>query len=107
RPLTDFGGKTSIFSHPVYLFLREFSLQDFRGGSPNTLYLTQSCVEKFGSQLEAQDLFNKLPQYLVNSGAVINTKCHAFNMPTLLAASDRAKVDIERIINNLKEAGNL
>ncbi|WP_024176923.1 excisionase family protein, partial [Escherichia coli] len=27
------GGKTSIFSHPVYLFLREFSLQDFRGGS--------------------------------------------------------------------------
>ncbi|MCV8352297.1 DUF494 family protein, partial [Escherichia coli] len=27
------GGKTSIFSHPVYLFLREFSLQDSRGGS--------------------------------------------------------------------------
>ncbi|TJR83780.1 hypothetical protein C9Z31_25670, partial (plasmid) [Escherichia coli] len=26
-------GKTCIFSHPVYLFLREFSLQDFRGGS--------------------------------------------------------------------------
>ncbi|MCK2790579.1 type VI secretion system baseplate subunit TssF, partial [Escherichia coli] len=24
---------TSIFSHPVYLFLREFSLQDSRGGS--------------------------------------------------------------------------
>ncbi|MGK3310658.1 hypothetical protein, partial [Escherichia coli] len=33
RPLTDFGGKMSIFSHPVYLFLREFSLQDSRGGS--------------------------------------------------------------------------
>ncbi|NNQ63831.1 hypothetical protein GBS27_04525, partial [Escherichia coli] len=33
RPLTDFGGKTSIFSHPVYLFLRKFSLQDSRGGS--------------------------------------------------------------------------
>lgn len=32
-PLTDFGGKTCIFSHPVYLFLREFSLQDFRGSS--------------------------------------------------------------------------
>ncbi|WP_212738362.1 hypothetical protein, partial [Escherichia coli] len=32
-PLTDLGGKTSIFSHPVYLFLREFSLQDSRGGS--------------------------------------------------------------------------
>ncbi|TJT13741.1 ferritin, partial [Escherichia coli] len=29
-------GKTSIFSHPVYLFLREFSLQDFRGGSLRT-----------------------------------------------------------------------
>ncbi|MGQ7458467.1 RhuM family protein, partial [Streptococcus suis] len=29
----DFGGKTSIFSHPVYLFLREFSLQDSRDGS--------------------------------------------------------------------------
>ncbi|RZX20293.1 tail fiber domain-containing protein, partial [Escherichia coli] len=25
--------KTSIFSHPVYLFLRKFSLQDSRGGS--------------------------------------------------------------------------
>ncbi|MEH5162909.1 hypothetical protein PO481_24155, partial [Escherichia coli] len=29
---------TSIFSHPVYLFLRKFSLQDSRGGSvPATL----------------------------------------------------------------------
>ncbi|MDI4453371.1 hypothetical protein E7V49_23070, partial [Escherichia coli] len=37
-PLTDFGGKTSIFSHPVYLFLRKFSLQDFRGGSINNLF---------------------------------------------------------------------
>ncbi|MGK3687090.1 hypothetical protein ACSLPA_32635, partial [Escherichia coli] len=32
-PLTDFRGKTNIFSHPVYLFLRKFSLQDSRGGS--------------------------------------------------------------------------
>ncbi|WP_213972154.1 hypothetical protein, partial [Escherichia coli] len=40
RPLTDFGGKTSIFSHPVYLFLREFSLQDFRGGSNRRPKLT-------------------------------------------------------------------
>ncbi|EEW1750651.1 hypothetical protein D9G97_25055 [Escherichia coli] len=31
--MTDFGGKTSIFNHPVYLFLRKFSLQDSRGGS--------------------------------------------------------------------------
>ncbi|MBU3280945.1 hypothetical protein, partial [Escherichia coli] len=36
-PLTDFGGKTSIFSHPVYLFLRKFSLQDSRGGSVHQL----------------------------------------------------------------------
>ncbi|MCH4747867.1 hypothetical protein MMN50_20715, partial [Escherichia coli] len=46
RPLTDFGGKTSIFSHPVYLFLREFSLQDFRGGSPcqnDLLFLWMGC----------------------------------------------------------------
>ncbi|EFX9848204.1 hypothetical protein D4716_24445 [Shigella boydii] len=34
--MTDFGGKTSIFSHPVYLFLRKFSLQDSRGGSLNS-----------------------------------------------------------------------
>ncbi|ECO3175701.1 hypothetical protein FXS55_25540, partial [Salmonella enterica subsp. enterica] len=38
--MTDFGGKTSIFSHPVYLFLRKFSLQDFRGGS-------QALTDKF------------------------------------------------------------
>ncbi|EOB6456731.1 hypothetical protein ACIU3B_004981, partial [Escherichia coli] len=38
--LTDLGGKTCIFSHPVYLFLREFSLQDSRGGSPHTSHLT-------------------------------------------------------------------
>ncbi|PBT37237.1 hypothetical protein A9819_26520, partial [Escherichia coli] len=37
-PLTDFGGKTSIFSHPVYLFLRKFSLQDSRGGSDQLRY---------------------------------------------------------------------
>ncbi|AUO43898.1 hypothetical protein C0R78_26040 (plasmid) [Escherichia coli] len=35
--MTDFGGKTSIFSHPVYLFLRKFSLQDSRGGSQGFL----------------------------------------------------------------------
>ncbi|PSZ00207.1 hypothetical protein C7B03_27620, partial [Escherichia coli] len=51
RPLTDFGGKTSIFSHPVYLFLREFSLQETRGGSgqwqcpgfPQASYLAEGC----------------------------------------------------------------
>ncbi|MBU3393943.1 hypothetical protein, partial [Escherichia coli] len=44
RPLTDFGGKTSIFSHPVYLFLREFSLQDFRGGSPCLSSPNRTCT---------------------------------------------------------------
>ncbi|MCM4526660.1 hypothetical protein MMN77_06175, partial [Escherichia coli] len=52
RPLTDFGGKTSIFSHPVYLFLREFSLQDFRGGSPGCesggLPSLQQCPLRYG-----------------------------------------------------------
>ncbi|RBB74254.1 ferritin, partial [Escherichia coli O111:H8] len=45
---TDFGGKTSIFSHPVYLFLREFSLQDFRGGS--VIYFD------FANPLQAQEV---------------------------------------------------
>ncbi|MEI9649068.1 hypothetical protein V5066_25550, partial [Escherichia coli] len=44
RPLTDFGGKTSIFSHPVYLFLREFSLQDFRGGSISWSKLVEGAL---------------------------------------------------------------
>ncbi|OUZ55060.1 hypothetical protein CBL21_26485 [Shigella flexneri] len=39
--MTDFGGKTSIFSHPVYLFLRKFSLQDSRGGSINVFVITK------------------------------------------------------------------
>ncbi|MDI0580625.1 DUF945 domain-containing protein, partial [Escherichia coli] len=51
-PLTDFGGKTSIFSHPVYLFLREFSLQDFRGGSVTTAdILTPRRREDYGKDL--------------------------------------------------------
>ncbi|KQI93406.1 hypothetical protein AM262_23705 [Escherichia coli] len=50
RPLTDFGGKTSIFSHPVYLFLREFSLQDSRGGSLRLLTILYFfiSVNRFG-----------------------------------------------------------
>ncbi|EFB1463774.1 hypothetical protein DFY02_09310 [Escherichia coli] len=38
--MTDLGGKTCIFSHPVYLFLREFSLQDSRGGS---VFIVLTC----------------------------------------------------------------
>ncbi|QNS44638.1 hypothetical protein CUB84_10175 [Escherichia coli] len=40
--MTDFRGKTSIFSHPVYLFLRKFSLQDSRGGSRIRCHLSQA-----------------------------------------------------------------
>ncbi|MBW5297608.1 hypothetical protein EST45_08065 [Escherichia coli] len=43
--MTDFGGKTSIFSHPVYLFLRKFSLQDSRGGS-HSIFLVMVKVER-------------------------------------------------------------
>ncbi|TEZ08542.1 phage minor tail protein L [Escherichia coli] len=44
--MTDFRGKTCIFSHPVYLFLREFSLQDSRGGSlfPGRIMLANTCM---------------------------------------------------------------
>ncbi|KAB8306846.1 hypothetical protein EH228_17170 [Erwinia endophytica] len=31
--MTDFGGKACVFSHPVYLSLKEFNLQDYRDGS--------------------------------------------------------------------------
>ncbi|MCM5062188.1 transposase, partial [Escherichia coli] len=58
-PLTDFRGKTSIFSHPVYLFLRKFSLQDSRGGSTSLktsiktiTYLSDTgCLEIQGASL--------------------------------------------------------
>ncbi|MGT7951918.1 transposase, partial [Escherichia coli] len=62
-PLTDFGGKTSIFSHPVYLFLRKFSLQDFRGGSllgiskrgdKNLRRLLVQCARSFIQRIENQ-----------------------------------------------------
>ncbi len=47
--MTDFGGKTSIFSHPVYLFLRKFSLQDSRGGSERfyeSIYYSDESLEE-------------------------------------------------------------
>ncbi|WP_250694770.1 hypothetical protein, partial [Escherichia coli] len=55
-PLTDFGGKTSIFSHPVYLFLRKFSLQDSRGGS----------IALF-SRLDSRSEFDTLPLFKVKN----------------------------------------
>ncbi|RXA34476.1 hypothetical protein EQ830_26885, partial [Escherichia coli] len=50
--MTDFGGKTCIFSHPVYLFLREFSLQDSRGGSvDDVLHIDGTAAANPHSQL--------------------------------------------------------
>ncbi|MDA6156754.1 contractile injection system protein, VgrG/Pvc8 family, partial [Escherichia coli] len=40
---------TSIFSHPVYLFLRKFSLQDSRGGSDHPA--REFCVQYGESDL--------------------------------------------------------
>ncbi|MGE9664029.1 type II toxin-antitoxin system PemK/MazF family toxin, partial [Escherichia coli] len=37
---------TSIFSHSVYLFLREFSLQDSRGGSDRRCQSSKAIVEQ-------------------------------------------------------------
>ncbi|WP_048818339.1 CII family transcriptional regulator [Escherichia coli] len=37
-----------MFSHPVYLFLREFSLQDFRGGSETDLLINLSTLTQRG-----------------------------------------------------------
>ncbi|AHG12252.1 putative phage protein [Escherichia coli O145:H28] len=52
--MTDFRGKTSIFSHPVYLFLRKFSLQDSRGGSFTDKELIKEIKERIGS-LDVRD----------------------------------------------------
>ncbi|EFO1266260.1 hypothetical protein DXV24_24595 [Escherichia albertii] len=51
-PLTYLRGKTRIFSHPVYLSLKEFTLKDFRDGSDRELQycsaLYQSLHERKG-----------------------------------------------------------
>nr|WP_249942790.1 EutP/PduV family microcompartment system protein [Escherichia coli] len=57
--MTDFGGKTSIFSHPVYLFLRKFSLQDSRGGSDRSdgrclLFRQQAGISALKQELEVK-----------------------------------------------------
>ncbi|MCK2512906.1 hypothetical protein, partial [Escherichia coli] len=46
-PVDGLRGKNEYFSHPVYLFLRKFSLQDFRGGSPHSLLLTITSISRF------------------------------------------------------------
>ncbi|MCM4795662.1 hypothetical protein MMS28_22640, partial [Escherichia coli] len=63
RPLTDFGGKTSIFSHPVYLFLREFSLQDFRGGSPSQKRRFSGCEPLTAHNARTTNLLKEITQH--------------------------------------------
>ncbi|MFH2608299.1 hypothetical protein ABK751_21380, partial [Escherichia coli] len=60
-PLTDFGGKTSIFSHPVYLFLRKFSLQDSRGGSLSIHFSEDEIYEQ-----DQSPLFSPLSTFLID-----------------------------------------
>ncbi|EFO2579496.1 hypothetical protein B6R23_17525 [Escherichia coli] len=48
--MTDLGGKTCIFSHPVYLFLREFSLQDSRGGSVHSQQRLNSVARQLNER---------------------------------------------------------
>ncbi|HFT9279098.1 TPA: integrase core domain-containing protein, partial [Escherichia coli] len=65
-PSDGLRGKTSIFSHPVYLFLSKFSLQDSRGGSVDTYSKVAHCklyVTK--TPITAADLLNDrvLPFY--------------------------------------------
>ncbi|WP_250208201.1 VWA domain-containing protein, partial [Escherichia coli] len=52
--------KTCIFSHPVYLFLREFSLQDSRGGSDRRVDNTHFfAMDDFGS-ISDEKLYDNL-----------------------------------------------
>ncbi|MCV5680381.1 H-NS histone family protein [Escherichia coli] len=48
-----------MFSHPVYLFLREFSLQDFRGGSERRQEESSKAAELQARQ-EKLDALRKL-----------------------------------------------
>ncbi|MCK2299043.1 hypothetical protein MZD78_25605, partial [Escherichia coli] len=55
--------KTSIFSHPVYLFLREFSLQDFRGGSVwRTVYYRFATKEEREGKMSTNLIFKECRQ---------------------------------------------
>ncbi|WP_410054734.1 hypothetical protein, partial [Escherichia coli] len=72
--------KTSIFSHPVYLFLREFSLQDFRGGSVFRL----KKLPRRNSRLSAAGLLGSVSQRMkpcvrqsVSTLSVLRKSCAA------------------------------
>ncbi|MDO2826537.1 hypothetical protein [Escherichia coli] len=49
-----------MFSHPVYLFLRKFSLQDSRGGSAALIHFVDGLVTD-GFILRANEFVTSLP----------------------------------------------
>ncbi|WP_077820210.1 hypothetical protein, partial [Escherichia coli] len=69
----DFRGKTSIFSHPVYLFLRKFSLQDSRGGSLRLKLvwlcwldlMTGNCLDDWTENLKRKSE-KELEEWIIN-----------------------------------------
>ncbi len=78
-PVDGFRGKTCIFSHPVYLFLREFSLQDFRGGSlqrgvmaPRLLIIDEIGYLPF-SQEEAKLFFQVIAKRYEKSAMILTS----------------------------------
>ncbi|PSX60910.1 host-nuclease inhibitor protein Gam [Escherichia coli] len=85
--MTDFGGKTSIFSHPVYLFLREFSLQDFRGGSEAEL---------------ADDMGKGLPQHLFESLCIDHLQRHGASKKAITRAFDDDVEFQERMAEHIR-----
>ncbi|WP_252153385.1 transposase, partial [Escherichia coli] len=72
-PLTDFGGKTSIFSHPVYLFLRKFSLQDSRGGSVATVFVYPEAIRKVIYTTNAIESLNSVIRHAIKKRKVFPT----------------------------------
>ncbi|MDT1528147.1 DUF892 family protein, partial [Escherichia coli] len=67
---------TSIFSHPVYLFLRKFSLQDSRGGSvveseSNLKIKRMKCVAMEGLIEEANEVIESTEKNEVRDAALI------------------------------------
>ncbi|HHY9991811.1 TPA: calcium-binding autotransporter Cah, partial [Escherichia coli] len=71
--LTDLGGKTCIFSHPVYLFLREFSLQDSRGGSASDTVIRDGGGQSLNGLAVNTTLNNRGEQWVHEGGVATGT----------------------------------
>uniref|UniRef100_UPI0021A8F364 hypothetical protein n=1 Tax=Escherichia coli TaxID=562 RepID=UPI0021A8F364 len=63
--------KTCIFSHPVYLFLREFSLQDSRGGSTFKGYVIHEDAPVTEITLYMESLTAE-EREIIKAGSLIN-----------------------------------